>query len=308
MVEKDLIQKFEKIANFPVSYFLTDSRDFFKDDFPKIVSFFKGESDFIDKKHIKMLNKLSEQSLQISYIFSDKKNLLNTVDYWELLDSIETLTTKFKTAQNISKYLRSSILQAKNKSGFVFEHITDQEQTLESISDNILGDRNYNNDWTKIALENDLKEVDWDISGGDKLRLRKRIFQSNLVTSMIDNTIGERIYGKDIKRLLNFKDGDLETLSYKDTVYQSVDILSTLNKNDIPEFKFLGLNSDLYKGTNFSQLNYPSIARELERNFRTDDLFRDFEIKKMEYKDGDIFIEFSVDTKYELTVIKNVSL
>lgn len=308
MIDEALILKTESITNFPVGDFLTDSRNFFRDDYPSIVSFFKGETDFIDKRHIKLLNLLSERSLQLSYIFTDKKSVMNTVDFWQLLEALENLITKFQTTAKISKYLRSSLLQGRNKSGFVFEHVTDQEQTLENISDNLLGVNDFQNKWTEIALENDLKEVDWDISGGEKLNLRKQIFQANLVTSMIDNTIGEKIYGKDINRFLTYENEDLASLEYRDTVFQTVDILGNLSKGDIPEFKFLGINSDLYKGTNYSQLNYPSISRELERNFRTDDLFRDFEIKKMYHRDGDIFIEYSVDTKYELTVIKNISI
>jgi hypothetical protein len=57
-----------------------------------------------------------------------------------------------------------------------------------------------------------------------------------------------------------------------------------------------------------SQLNFPSIVRELKRNFKTDDLFENFEIKNFKIQDGDIHIEYKVDTKYDLVIIKNVTI
>ena len=308
MIDDIIIRKFKKLTNYPIDKFLQDSKNFYSNDFPNIVSFYKGESNFIDKKHIKQMNYLSEQSIIITNLFYVNKGKMSTIDYWNLLITIENLKSKYETSQNISKYLRSSILQGKNKAGHIVEHVMNQEETLEKISDKEIGERDSNNRWVDIALENDLKEVDWDIDGGKKLKLRKKIFQSNIVTSMIDNTIGEKIYGKDIKRLLTLKDNDLLSLGYKESVFQAVDILSTLSKEDIPEFRYLGINADLYKGVNFSQLNYPSITRELKRNFQTDDLFKDFEIKKLGYDNGDLHIEFQIGTKYDLVILKNISL
>jgi hypothetical protein len=308
MVDKIVIDKFKKITNYPIDEFLVESRNFFSKDYVQLVSFFSGKSSFIDKKSIKNLNRLSEQSLIISHVFHYKKNQMKTVDYWELLDSFEDIKTKLETTLNLSKYLRSSIIANKNKAGFVFEHNLTNEQTLEDISRNMLNENSYEDTWVNIAVENDLKEIDYDIKGGNKLKLRKNLFQSTLVTSMIDNTIGEKIYGKDIKKIFTYKDNDLETLGYKETVYQTAEILSQIEKGDIPEFPELGINSSFYKGVNMSQLNFPSIVRELKRNFKTDDLFENFEIKNFKIQDGDIHIEYKVDTKYDLVIIKNVTI
>lgn len=308
MVDKVVINKFKKISNYPIDDFLFNSIQFFSNDYNQLILFFSGKINFLDKRHVKRLNELSEQSIIISNIFFLKKNSMKTVDFWELLDTFEDIKTKLRTAMNISKYLRSSVIAGKNKSGFAFEYNLKNEQTLENVSKNILNNNSSEDDWVNIALENNLKEIDYDIDGGNNLVLRKQIFQSNLVTSMIDNTIGEKIYGKDIKRFLSYKDEDLESLGYKETVYQCAEILSQLEKGDIPEFPELGLNTSFYKGVNMSQLNYPSIVRELRKNFKTDDLFMNFEIKSFKLEQGDIFIEYKVDTKYELVIIKNVTI
>lgn len=308
MITNDLIEKFNSISNYPLDDFFNESRNFFDNDYVNIFNFFSGNIETLDKKNIKKLNQLVEQSIIISNIFQDKKRMFKTVDFWELLDTFEDIKTKLQTTIKIPKYVRSSIIGNSNKSGFVFDYNLSSEQTLEGITSNILSEKNQQNSWTSIAIENDLKEIDYDIVGGKNLKLRKLVFQNNLVTSMIDLTIGEKIYGKDLKRFLNFKNNDLETLEYKETAIQCAEILSTLTKGDIPEFENLGIDSSFYKGSNYSQLNYPSIVRELKRNFKTDDLFQNFEIKSFKLIDGDIFIEYSVDTKYDLVIIKNITI
>lgn len=303
----DTIEEFQEKTKFPLANFLVDSNQFFTSDFPHIVNFYNGNSKTLDRSHIKKLNTLSEQASYILQYFKERKQAFNTVDYWELLDMIEDIKIKFNTSKNISKYLRSSIVDGTDKAGFVYDARMSRNETLEDISFNQL-QKSGENDWLDIAFENDLKEVDYDVQGGTQLKLRKQLFQSNLVTSMIDNTIGEKIYGKDIKKSFQYKDDDLETLGYKDTVYQSVEILAKLSKGDIPEYRSLGLRKNIYKGSNFSRLNYSSIVREMNKNFASDDLFTDFVVKELRYEQGDVYIEYQVNTKYDLVVIKNIYL
>lgn len=309
MINDNILDDFEKMTKYNIRSFFEESKYFFYNDYNNFVNFFNGRIEQLDKLYIKRLNYLAEQTIILSNIFLFNKNMMNTIDYWYLLDSFEDIKTKIQTTQNISKYLRSSIVKNNTKSGFVYDYILKREETLENVTNNILTEDDFDNNWINTAFENDLKEIDYDIMGSDKsIKLRKKLFQSNLVTSMIDNTIGEKIYGKDIKRLISFKNNDLETLGYKETVYQTCEILSTIEKGDVPEFPELGINMNFYKGVNMSQLNFPSIIREMRRNFSTDDLFRDFEIKSLNVDNGSIFIEYQVDTKYELVIIKNVTL
>lgn len=308
MIKEQVITNFTKLTNFPMAEFLTESKIFFTEDVNEIVNFFKGYTNFLDKQKVKKLNSLSEKSIVITNFFYEKKGVMNTVDYWELLDTIEEIKSKLQYYQNISKFLRSSVINGVSRSGVVFDYTMNNQDTLEGISKDFIGEDDYENDWTKHALDNDLKEEDWDIEGGENLKLRKQLFQRDLVTSMIDNTIGERIYGKDIKRLFELKDDDLVVLDYKETVQQTVDTLSVLKKGDIPEFPDLGIDSSLYKGTNYSQLNFVSIGRELKRIFSSDDLFKDFEVIDIRHEQGDVFIEYKVDTKHEMTIIKNIAI
>ncbi len=308
MASLETIERFTSLTRYPLTEFLTEARDFFRNDLAGIVSFFKGDINFLDKEKVNRLNRLAENSIIVTNLFFEKRGILQTVDYWDLLDRVEDIKTRLQYSQNISKYLRSSILDGTNRSGFVFDYVLSNQQTLEDATDVILEETNFENSWSNQAIENDLQEIDWDIDGGKNLKLRKQLFQANLVTSMIDNTIGERIYGRDIKRLFEYENDDLRVLGYKETVFQTVDILGGLKKGDIPEFKNIGMESDIYTGANVSQLNYPSIVREMRKLFETDDLFSDFSIRDIRYENGDVSIEYEVNTKFELTIIRNASL
>lgn len=305
---ENTIEIFQNKTNFPLADFLVEANSFFSNEFNDIVNFYSGNKNTLDRSQIKKLNSLSEKALYLQRIFRDNKSKFNTVDFWELLDIIEDIKVKLSTSQNMSKYLRSTINNSLDKkNGFVFDTILENQETLEDVNLKKLKNT-YEEDWFDIALENDLKEIDWDISGGKELKLRKKIFQSDLVTSMIDNTVGEKIYGRDIKKKLTFEDDDLKSLDYKETVNQTVEILASLNKGDIPEYREIGIPIGLYKGSNFSRLNYSSIVRELNKNFSTDDLFSNFNVLEMEYKEGDLYIKYEVNTKYELVIIKNIRI
>lgn len=308
MINNALIQKFNKISGYDINTFFQASIRFFQVGYPKIEQFYNGNVKFIDKKYFVGLDNLERESLKVTSIFKEKKELMKTVDFWELLDAAEDIRTALQRTQKLSKYLRSSIVKGKVSRGFVFQYIMSAGETLEDVSRNVLRDSDFQNNAQSIALENDLREVDWDISGGTNLSLTNDVFQNDLVTSMIDNTIGEKIYGLDLNKHLNFVDDDLDVLGYEETAHQSVLIMSTLSKGDIPEFPYMGINGNVYKGVNFSQMNYPSIVREMTRVFSTDDLFIDFKVTELSHVNGDLYINFEVNTKYNLLIIKSVTL
>lgn len=308
IVRQETYDKFLRITNYDLSSFVFRVQDFFAQDFPLILNFYNGNSNFIDKVHIKKLNSLAEECLRVTSMFRDFKGLMMTCDFWGLLDGVEDIRTHLQYAQNIPKYLRSSYIKGKVRNGYSYDYSMDQFQTLEDVSLDELRQSDSNNLWTRIAIENDLREVDWDIDGGTQLQLTDYSFQQNLVTSMIDYTIGDRIYGKDIKRLIEFDNDDLMVLGYKDTVFQTVEILQNLKKRDVPEYPWLGTNGKFWTGNNIAMTNLPIVTKELNDVFRTDDLFKDFKVLGVEYREGDVFIEYQVSTKRDLVIVNNVTI
>jgi len=301
-------ERFNSLTNYQLQRFLLSWNDFSTRKFPQIRAFYQGRTKRLNGGLIKELNEYAEEVINVLGLFDTYKNAMTTCDFWELLDIVEDVRTDIQYKINIPKYLRSSLIKGKTEAGYTYEYTRSIQETLEDVDRIQLGNTTFNNTWSEIAIKNDLREVDWEIDQQSELELVNTAFQAGLVTSMIDYTIGDRIYGKDIKKLFEFEDDDLMVLSYKDTVYQTVNILSTLSKNDMPEYPYLGINGDIWKGTNFSKINYPLIFRELEGIFRTDDLFKDFKVRSIDYLEGDLYIEFEVGTKRDLVIINSVTI
>ena len=46
----------------------------------------------------------------------------------------------------------------------------------------------------------------------------------------------------------------------------------------------------------------------MESNFKSDDLFKDFKVLKIDYIEGDIFIKFEVGTKRDEVIVNSVTI
>jgi hypothetical protein len=308
IISQETYNKFFSITKFDISRLVIDIQDFFENDFDNLVKFYSGDVKNLNILSIKKLSSLLIELSKLNSIFLTYNKRLSTIDFWELIVLVEDLKSKLLFSKNLSKYLRSSITSGITRRGYKFNYLMSPEETLESISKDVLNSDDFDNDWIEIAIDNDLKEVDWDIDGGKNISLVDNSFQSNLVTSMIDNSIGDKIYGLDIKKNIEFENDDLLVLNHKDTVLQTVSILASLSKGDIPEFPSIGINSNIWKGSNASQMNFPLLSRELNSNFKTDDLFINFKILSIQYNNGDIEIQYEVNTKRNFVIINNVTI
>lgn len=294
--------KFESLTKYNLVEYIDACTKFFKTGFPAIVDFFSGNIDKVSSEYLNEHKRLLKEADNISEQFKNNAEKLETADFWWLLEYCEDLRTKLQTTTKISKYLRSSRVDFNFSKGFAHPYSVSDQQTFEQISASILEDEDNENDWTKVALSNDLREVEYDADGGNNITLYREKFIQGGVTSIIDNMIGENVYGIDLLKKITFLDDDLELVQYKDCVYQSIDIMSKLKAGDIPEFPFLGVNSALYVGTNIANLAYSTIVRELTKVFQTDDLFINFNVTEISLKQDSYFIKFDVSTKYKLII------
>lgn len=299
--------RFEELTKYNLSKFVQDTSLFFKNGFPKIISFFSGTTNTVESSVLNEHKRLLKEADVAVQQFKTNAEKLETVEYWELLDFVEDLRTKLQTISKTSKYLRSSRVDFNDGNGFSYTYTLGDGQTLENISRNVLQDNDSENDWTKIALNNDLLESGWDMDDGKKVTIYKEKFMTSPVTTFIDNMIGEKIYGIDIDRKITFEDDDVKTLSYRDTVYQSADILSGLKKGDIPQYPVLGIDSSLYVGSNIGMMSYSSVVRELTKNFSTDDLFINFSVTDIELVNDAFKLKYTVDTKYKM-IVENTAI
>jgi len=301
------IIKFQELTKYDLSTFVSDVYNFLKTGEPQIVSFFAGKTNDIPSSVLNEHKLLLKQADTVVQQFKANAEKLETAEFWFVLDFIEDLRTKLQTISNMSKYMRSSRVDFTYRQGFEYKFSIGDGQTLENISQNVLNDPDPQTDWTQIALRNDLMEADWEADEGKQVIINQEKFISSPVTTFIDNMIGDKIYGIDICRKITFENDDLKTLSYKDTVYQCVDIMSCLKQGDIPEFPSLGINSGLYVGNNVALLTYTSIARELKKVFSTDDLFVNFTVVDIQLISDKFYLKFSVDTKYKM-IVENTTI
>lgn len=87
---------------------------------------------------------------------------------------------------------------------------------------------NYN--WVDLMLSNDLNEGDWEIDKLTPLNVLINNTVDVVVTTILDQPIGKRIYGKDINRKITFVDNDLDIKIWQDNIEQKCDILLSLKR------------------------------------------------------------------------------
>lgn len=288
-----------------------------------IKSFFQDFVDFSDKYYQNLVGYYNDGEELLSATTNALEDLYNnanffkdvienyidalsaTYDYWELLDNFETAYQKIETIKNSQKWFRSS--KGLNFTGETKkDYILKQNQTLTTVADE-LGYEIPNDDWVDIALSNRLKEEDYDLNGGAKLKV---VFKNNSeynLTSVIDAVSGEKMYGLDFDKKLEFVDDDIKVLSYKQTILQAFDILLGLIKGDNPEFPNTGLSPDLIGGNNNS-FQYPVIFRQLVETFNNDDSFTEFTVDDISQEQDQTFLNTVVKTRLSETLEQNLKV
>ena len=297
MFNSNTILNFEKLTKFPLVKYFDDVDIFFKIGFVNISNFYSGRIDKINTKYVDDLFELIKRSSSLSEVFKNNKNKLQTVDYWELIEYIEEIRSKLYTAKNIDKYLRSSRSDNGFNSGYKHNYVLDNSETFEDISLNVLGDKDYDNSWSKIALDNDLKENQYNTSGNKNITIYKEMLVVGLVTSVVDNMQDKKIYGKDIKNKFKYDNDDLVVLNYDDTLTQTINIYSNLSTGDIPQFRSLGINKKLYVGSNVGEFSYSSVIRDFKKTFLNDDLFKEVNVTLIKLEQDNFYFEYNVLTK-----------
>lgn len=274
---------------------------FYTNSYPVIVNYFSGVSSSIDPKHFKTLFELIKESIDISNNTILNKAKLTVYYDWEFVEYFDELKDNLYAITKTSKFLRSSRTNSSYSDKVDFNYVLMQNQTLENVSKKVLGSDNFDNDWVDIAMRNDLSEVEYSKNSHNNLVLSLNRRSTNMdVRSVVDNISGEKIYGKDIDRILTFENDDLRVLGYKDTVNQSVSILCTMKKGDHPEFFELGVSD--FVGDNLNAFAYGTMVRQLGETFSSDDTLVDLIVKVIKPTGTDIYVEFSVSTRLDYVV------
>ena len=306
-ITREILDEFQDITNFDVASLIESYVRFLKNDSNKLQQFFSGDTKNNAQDAFDNL-KLIRESIEDFYsIFRSFDTMLWSYKWWDLLDQLEKIDHSVSLFENMSKWLRSSILNSNFSQDQLADSNISQGETLADFTRTREGSSDPHNDWYNLALLNDLTEEEYTAEGGNLLYYKKVNGPIFFVESVVDNIVGENILGLDIQKKMQFDDDDLITLPYKETFYQAVDILSTLKKGDNPEFYSMGMQPGVIAGSNINSIVFPVILRQMSESFGSDDTIRSSEVTDIRRDQDALFIDFEVESMNSDITIASVN-
>lgn len=299
----DIVVEFENVTKFELLKYFEDYRDFMQNDYSYISSYYKGETSSVDSVHVVNLNSLRSRSKVLLQQFINFSNKLSNCGHWELQEYCQDLNDTLEKITKLSKYNRTS----KSKRGYQPYIQTQAEiggmKTIQDLAQEI--DSDGINE-ISLIIDNDLSESDWEI---DKLSPITAFINNQtdiVVESILEEPIGNKVYGKDIDKKVTFFNNDLSIKEYEDNVEQKCDILLELNRGDIPELPNFGKN--MLQGSNVANYNYAELVKDLQSVFLQNDLFESIEVSEVSFSQSDLYVTCSIRTKYSYSTVKTFKL
>ena len=301
-----IVYEFEQVTKYPLLDFLNEYRLFMLNSYPIVYRYFSGEISSIDNVHLNSLSNLTKECKILEVQFKNFSSKFSTCGYWELMELTETLNTAIEKINKFPKFLKTS----KTKYGYQPYVQVDSTvgglRTMEDVANSVKNVSGENTDWVDLMVSNDLNEGDWEI---DELKPIS-VFINNkidiVVTTVLDQPIGERIYGKDINKRISFENNDLSTVKFIDNVNQKCVILLELNRGDVPENPLFGKDMGLIGGSTMKQFSYPILVENIESTFMQNDLFEYVNVQDFAFDNGDITLSCDIKTKYSYKTTQTI--
>lgn len=286
-----LTQKFKKVTGYDIDKFFRDYLTFVSTYYQNIVNYYNGSN--IDRASFEFLDYLKNETYKIEPLIDLHGNNFQTTDFWDLNNNFSEIQTKLSTCDNMGKWQRSS-RTTRYSSNLKLSHIQEQNETLEKISiDAGFSDQDY---WAQLALDNLVEEEDYTNVGGRLLTVSFPNNNNFNIDNIIDYLTHNNIYGKDIvKKLEILSDGDLSTLSGKESLQQTFETIMGTLSGSIPEFMSDGIPPSLF-GSNENIIQYPTMFRSLLAMIQKDKRFTNLRLLDISKKEDNIFLEFEVKT------------
>lgn len=286
-----------------------------------IVNFFQGFIDFTNKYYdnylgyykglsplnrygAELISSLKIESLVIEDLFElNKDSLSHTIDSFTLYEDFLDIKLKIETIINSPKWTRSSYVNDFDRN-INTTHILNFGQSLEDLSFN-LGYNNPDDDWAKLAVDNGLSEIDYDLSGGNNLKASFNVNTLINTTSVVDIMTDDNVLGKDLPIKIRILNDDLTALTPKATLSQAAGILLGLIRGSVPEFPNDGIGSEII-GSNIKTLRHPIIFRQIADVFRKDDTFKELEVINAINNQDSMDMQIRIVSKLNDVLNKNI--
>lgn len=296
--DKNTIDFFSSVLRYNLGNYINLYSVFVSDFQKQIENYYKSIEDLPNIDAFDFMISLIKESSKIDDLIKLNKKSFNKINHWEFVEFLDDIKGNLETVQNSAKWLGSSKLKNNYRTiSIQSNYILNQNETLENIIENNFGG-DFQNDWIDLSLKNNLLEQDYSVDGGNNVEISQPVSYSSklFIKTVIDSLQGDKLYGLDISKKITFENNDLKVESYKNTLKQSVLILSMVKKGDVPEFPYFGVDADLGIGSNVGQLIFSSVVRQMTMVFATDDTLTDFNVIDVFYKNTDLNIEYSVNT------------
>ncbi len=167
--------------------------------YSEIVNYYSGGSGLLNKEVMKELNSLiKEYDLIVSLIEGNKNRLSISMVYWEIVETLDDIGVKLQTIKRTPKWMRSSF-DIDYTSSQVVDGFLQSSQTVENLSLQ-LGSNDQDQDWSTIAVGNNLYEEGYTYEGDKPLKIRVQFFAGTAPSNSVDVMVGDNILGKDLYR------------------------------------------------------------------------------------------------------------
>lgn len=294
--------EFYNITGIELKDFYNRVIDFLTNDQTNIINYYSGRTIIVPSDSIKNLESLLKECKSLLTEISLHTDILNNVYWWDLQENLQEIEINLDKIKQISLFLRSN---TNKEIGTIISQPISYNETVETILDDKYSYTDAQNQSQTVLIKNNYIEEDYTPDSGISIDINStqtsNFFQLN---SILDNDIqGEKLYGYDINRKITFEDNDLQVLEPKDTILQTINILTSLLKKNNPEFPKDGLDLGLLVGTSVGSLSFPTILRQLVSLFKTDDTISNFSVVDIKNVDDKVEIEFEVTTVYGESII-----
>lgn len=299
----DIVLEFESITKFKLLNYFEKLRDFMQNDYTYMAAYYSGTAEGIDGEITKRYKNLKLQSKNLLQTFINFSHRLGNCGFWELQQYCQDLNDILEKIEKLPKYYRTSktnrgyqpLIQIQGAIGGMR---TPQDLALEINSTNV--------NESSLIINNDLQELDWEIDKAKPIQATVNNTANVVVDTILEQPVGERVYGKDIDRKITFKDNDLVVKQYQKNVEQKCDILISLNKGDVPEYPTFGKTP--IAGNTAAGYNYVLLLSELQDVFLQDSLFNSLSITKISAENGNIQVTCEIRTKYTYNTSKTITI
>lgn len=303
-----VVLDFERVTKYPLVSFLTAYRYFMLNSYPEIDRYFSGKTTGIDNSHLTLLKQLTSECKNVMAQFKNFANKFSTCGHWELMEYLEELNETIEKINKLPKFRRTSLTKRGYQPYIQVAAAVGGYRTMEDIANSVKQTNQDNSNWVDLMLSNDMDEKDWEIDNLTPINVLVNNQVDVVVTTIFDQPIGKRIYGKDIAKKLTFKSNDLLTVEFQDNVEQKCEILLELNRGDVPENMLFGKNYQLITGVNTKTFAYPELVADIQNNFLQNDLFEYAVIKDFNYDNGNMTVTVEIKTKYDYKTEKKIVL